>query len=81
MEDTLNNNLQRKTPQSDDITSHVSPTIPKDYIENKENPEDLDITWRRWKCLSCGYVYEGVEELKKCPKCGNENPDLLIDVD
>ena len=45
------------------------------------NPEDLDITWSRWKCLKCGYVYEGQQELKKCPKCGNENPDLFVDVD
>ena len=34
-------------------------------IENKDNPEDLDITWSRWKCLKCGYVYEGQQELKK----------------
>ncbi len=81
MEDTLKRSKQNPTPQLQDRTSHIDPNLPKEYIENKENPEDLDIIWSRWKCLKCGYVYEGVGELKKCPKCGNDNPDMFIDVD
>ncbi len=44
-------------------------------------PEDLDSRWLRWKCLVCGYVYEGATRLKVCPKCGNEDPDKFEDVD
>lgn len=40
-----------------------------------EYPEDLDERWNRWKCLNCGYLYEGSKPLNKCPKCGNEDPD------
>lgn len=81
MEDTLKNDNKDTNVQPQDLTEHIDPNLPKEYIENKETPEDLDITWTRWKCLKCGYVYEGVNELKKCPKCGNEDPDFLIDVD
>lgn len=44
-------------------------------------PEDLDSRWLRWKCLVCGYVYEGVQRIKVCPKCGNEDPDKFDDAD
>ena len=47
---------------------------------NKVAPEDLDTKWSRWKCLNCGFVYEGVKLVTKCPKCGNENPDLFEDL-
>ena len=66
------------TPVTDDTTKPVQDT---QVIEQATNPEDLDSMWLRWKCLSCGYLYEGVQELKKCPKCGNENPDLFEDAD
>lgn len=81
MEDTSKSDNQNTNVKPQDITSHIDPSLPKEYIENPDNPEDLDITWTRWKCLKCGYVYEGVEEIKKCPKCSNENPDLFEDVD
>lgn len=81
MEDTLTNDKTIKQTSSNGLTSHINPQPTVEYIENKDNPEDLDITWSRWKCLKCGYVYEGQQELKKCPKCGNENPDLFMDVD
>ena len=80
MEDTLKPNDQN-TSSPQDITEHISPTIPQEYIENKHNPEDLDVTWCRLKCLKCGYVYEGTSELKQCPKCGNDNPDMFADLD
>ncbi len=82
MEDSLNSNAPiMDTTAPNDITSHVQPETPKEYIENKDNLEDLDLTFTRWKCIKCGYVYEGVTQIKKCPKCGNENPDMFTDVD
>jgi rubrerythrin len=62
-------------------TNHVDSNSSQEYIEESVNPEDLDTKWLRWKCLKCGYLYEGVKELKKCPKCGNENPDYFEDAD
>jgi len=53
----------------------------EEYITNELNPEDLDTSWNRWKCLVCNYVYEGRKPLKKCPKCGNEDPDKFQDAD
>ena len=71
MEDTLHNKTQ---------TQDISTPVPEDIKEKDTIVEDLDSKWLRWKCLNCGYVYEGVKELKKCPKCGNENPDLFADI-
>jgi rubrerythrin len=51
------------------------------YDLNDLAPEDLDSRWLRWKCLVCGYVYEGVMRLKECPKCGNKDPDKFEDAD
>jgi rubrerythrin len=51
------------------------------YDLNNVAPEDLDSRWLRWKCLVCGYVYEGVMRLKECPKCGNKDPDKFEDAD
>ncbi len=83
MEDTLNSN--GVNPANDDNVSNpgIDPTehIPpvKAVSSSDGNPEDLESRWLRWKCLNCGYLYEGVHELKKCPRCGNENPDLFED--
>jgi len=81
MEDTSKSNTgtQQNTPIIEDESSTVIQD--SEIIEQASNPEDLDSMWLRWKCLSCGYLYEGVQELKKCPKCGNENPDLFEDAD
>lgn len=51
------------------------------YDLNDVAPEDLDSRWLRWKCLVCGYVYEGVMRLKECPKCGNKDSDKFEDAD
>ena len=51
------------------------------YDLNDVAPEDLDSRWLRWKCLVCGYVYEGVMRLKECPKCGNKDQDKFEDAD
>ncbi len=48
---------------------------------NGKNMEDLEVIWRRWKCLVCGYLYEGTNIQLKCPKCGNEDKEKFMDVD
>lgn len=53
--------------------------IPTD--DSKVAPEDLDMRWIRWKCLVCGYVYEGVNPLRECPKCGNNDADKFEEVE
>lgn len=79
MEDILQNNNIKTTP---DPVSHFTSTGTVDEFQNTQlSPEDLDSRWLRWKCINCGYVYEGMKELKKCPRCGNENPDLFEDAD
>ena len=74
MEDTLNNNQEN---QLNNISTPVE--------FNKLNPdgqrEDLDSVWLRWKCMVCGYLYEGVVPLRVCPKCGNNNPDKFDDAE
>ncbi len=50
-------------------------------ISKKVKKEELDVIWLRWKCLNCGYLYEGIEVVRKCPKCGNEDPDKFADAD
>ena len=69
MEDTSKSN----TTKQEDTNTQILP--------EPINPEDLDSRWLRWKCLNCGYLYEGMQELRKCPRCGNENPDLFEDAD
>jgi len=50
-------------------------------IKNGEKMEDLEVNWRRWKCLVCGYMYEGTDTSMKCPKCGNEDMSKFQDID
>lgn len=64
----------------------VSSPTPVASADSAFNPtetfsEDLDSMWLRWKCLVCGYVYEGVTSLKVCPKCGNSDVDKFDDVE
>lgn len=73
MEDISQNNTNTSVQPADDLLT------PSQTEEVTTNPDDLDSRWLRWKCLNCGYLYEGMQELKKCPKCGNENPDLFED--
>lgn len=53
----------------------------QDLLNNNGVPEDLDSRWLRWKCLVCGYLYEGIQGLKVCPKCGNDDLDKFEDAD
>ncbi len=61
----------------------VDSATPEDngFDVNSVAPEDLDSRWLRWKCLVCGYLYEGVTRLKVCPKCGNQDPDKFEDAE
>jgi Zn finger protein HypA/HybF involved in hydrogenase expression len=79
----LQSNQANPAVQSDDPTDHIStdPSLVKgaEYEKNTLNPEDLSDRWLRWKCLKCGFVYEGQRPLNVCPRCGNDDPDLFDD--
>lgn len=60
----------------------VPPSTPlkgEEYKNTQLSPEDLEDRWLRWKCLVCGFLYEGKEPLQVCPKCGNSDPDKFDD--
>ncbi len=82
MADILVNNVSSNMPP---VTTPpvVTPTPPTSPVTPppSDNPDDLDTRWTRWRCLVCNYTYEGRNPLKKCPRCGNENPDKFNDVD
>ncbi|MCD4811701.1 hypothetical protein K8R14_03800 [bacterium] len=71
-------------PSSSDTTGSVP--VKDDFVKGKEYennepiPEDLQDRWLRWKCLKCGFVYEGRKPLNVCPKCGNNDLDMFGDV-
>lgn len=76
---TAGSNNKQDPPQSKQTSQ--KPNQEKEHLTDKTNPEDLASTWRRTKCKNCGFVYEGRKTLKKCPKCGNTNPDLFVEAD
>ncbi|KUK77050.1 MAG: hypothetical protein XD93_0571 [candidate division WS6 bacterium 34_10] len=70
----------KKSNGSNSNTSSLNTASAIPIKENTSlNPEDLDERWLRWKCLKCGFVYEGVKPINVCPKCGNDDPDLFVD--
>jgi rubrerythrin len=69
--------LKRNEKLNEGVPSNEEQVIPAEQL----TPEDLDSRWLRWKCLVCGYLYEGVNRIKVCPKCGNEDPDKFDDAD
>lgn len=76
------NNINNQNNNTIPVTPTPTPsTIVNNDLPVTENPEDLDTRWTRWRCLVCNYTYEGREPLKKCPRCGNEDPDKFNDVD
>ncbi|MDD3474584.1 MAG: hypothetical protein PHP08_01605 [Candidatus Dojkabacteria bacterium] len=79
----LKNNQTNTPVQSDDPTQHVQSQPGNvggsEFEKNTLSPEDLSDRWLRWKCLKCGFVYEGQQPLNVCPKCGNDDPDLFDD--
>lgn len=61
-----------------------NPTLKKDSVVGSADEfvsKDLEVSWSRWKCLNCSYVYEGAEPAQQCPRCGNNDPDRFEDVD
>lgn len=87
MEDTLNKKDNVSGGNGDDIIQTTNDT---QVIVNANNDSlltdetaipDLDVRWTRWKCLKCGFVYEGSKPLKTCPRCGNNDPDQFEDID
>ena len=85
MDDILKRNEQppQTPPQNHEQSLGEDPVASEKLGYDVSNlaPEDLDSRWLRWKCLVCGYVYEGVMRLKECPKCGNNDPDKFDDAD
>jgi len=81
MADILNNNIQPTIPTpvttpTPDITSNVAPVNQDAYVVKEPPAHGIDSSWRRWKCLLCGYVYEGMYKGEMvCPKCGNKDQD------
>jgi rubrerythrin len=93
MDDLLNNQMQNQIPNSkfqigepgsvnNTAADTSAPVVESnEVIVDVSAPEDLDEIWTRWKCLKCGYNYEGRVKLLKCPRCGNEDPDQFEDAD
>lgn len=69
----LNSDNNGKVNSDDNITENL--------VTKTDEKEDLDLTWSRWKCLNCGYIYEGRGKLITCPRCGNSDPDKFDDAD
>ena len=74
MEDTLTINNGNKP-------ANIPTPVEYDKLHPDQQREDLDSAWLRWKCMVCGYLYEGALPLKVCPKCGNNNPDKFDDAE
>lgn len=67
-------------PQQAPVQSAQAPDNTADpLLTDKILPEDLDARWSNWKCLQCGFVYEGQKAVSKCPRCGNDDPDKFSD--
>lgn len=39
------------------------------------NPQDFNFIVHRFRCESCGYVYEGPKEINTCPRCRSDQLD------
>jgi len=81
MQELKNNSV--KPPKDDNSPTEENNQVEElqasEYIKVTLNPEDLEDRWLRWKCIKCGFVYEGKEPINICPKCGNDDPDLFDD--
>jgi rubrerythrin len=91
----VNGSTPQPSPPGDDQSNHQTSASTQDnvvsqsatqpsraddnFLTEKLYPEDLDSQWNVWKCMTCGYVYEGVKPLNKCPRCGNTDPDKFDD--
>jgi rubrerythrin len=81
MDSILKNNEKSEIIEDVVSESKNGQTEEECFDINEIAPEDLDSRWLRWKCLVCGYLYEGVGRLKVCPKCGNDDPDKFEDAE
>lgn len=81
-QDTTNNQAVPQQPQSVGQGQQIQSNVQQaQELTDKIHPDDLDVQWSRWKCLSCEYLYEGNKPLEKCPRCGNDDPDKFDDAD
>lgn len=79
---SANENIQKSQDINSNLKIEESNVINSEDITIKTNEvEDLDLVWSRWKCLVCGYIYEGRGKITKCPRCGNSDPDKFNDAD
>jgi rubrerythrin len=81
MENTRNNGVVQSNGNDDSVQKDAKKRVGYEFETDGYQPEDLDTRWTRWKCGVCNYLYESSKVLKKCPKCGNDDPDKFIDVD
>jgi rubrerythrin len=72
--------IASNTNHQESSVTEVVVNVPE-VVVDQSSPEDLDEIWARWRCLICGYNYEGRQTLTKCPRCGNEDPDKFVDAD
>lgn len=78
---------KQSTPYTETATQTTQQSVqnsntPNDpLLTNKTFSEDLTARWNSWKCMVCGYVYEGVRPRTTCPRCGNSDPDKFLDID
>ncbi len=63
------------------VNDNKNNQTPSSNVADEFATQDLEVSWLRWKCLNCGYVYEGAEPIRQCPRCGNNDPDKFDDVD
>ena len=80
MDDILRKNEQINQDSVEGVNNDRT-VVEKATDSSQIPPEDLDSRWLRWKCLVCGYLYEGVTRINICPKCGNEDPDKFEDAE
>jgi cytidylate kinase len=64
-----------------EIDRKMAQVVDDDKTTDVGLTDDLELNWRRWKCLVCGYLFEGTDIKKVCPKCGNDDPNKFMDVD
>lgn len=50
-------------------------------LTEKTFNDDLYLTWNRKKCLNCNLLIEKQEKITICPRCKNDDPKKLLDID
>lgn len=82
---TDNNEINNSSALTNATTNYVDELLSRkdeaNFQVDNSSPEDLDVKWSRWRCLVCGYNYEGRNQVLKCPRCSNIDPDKFEDAD